>query len=136
MSGESDIHKRLVHHLAQYVRERHDTDGNLALFFDGNATGGERPRRIEGHLPDLSAFDVPKTFTIIGEAKTTRDIETVRSQRQIRTFMDHLALQKRSFFYLAVPFFLQPRAHHVLQCCRDERHRTVESTVLYFSAAE
>ena len=132
MSGESDIHERLVHHLAMHIRERHDTDGNLALFVDDNAVGSERPLRIESHLPDLSAFDVPKTFMILGEAKTARDIETARSQRQIRAFMDHLALRKRSFFYLAVPFFLLSRACNVLRNCRDERHDAVEATVVYF----
>lgn len=111
MSGESEEHTFLVSQLADFVRKQHGGMGNLALYFDDQALGRERPQRIGSHLPDLYAEDVPRTFVVIGEAKTRLDLITSRSRRQISTFVDYLALHKAAFFYLAVPVLATPTAN-------------------------
>jgi len=110
MSGESDEHVLLVTHLRKFVNREHGAAGNLALFFDGQVRGRERPLRIGGYLPDLYAEDVPRTFVVMGEAKTHRDLVSPRSRRQIGTFVRHLALYESAFFYLAVPTLAKPAA--------------------------
>ena len=110
MSGESDEHALLVSSLTDFVREQHGGTGNLALFLDDQKRGRERPQRIGGHLPDLYAEDVPRTFVVIGEAKTYSDLITPRSRRQLDAFMRYLDLHDAAFFYLAVPLMAKPTA--------------------------
>ena len=110
MSGESDEHALLVMRLTDFVKQKHGASGNLALFFDDQVCGRERPLRIGSYLPDLYAEDVPRTFVIIGEAKTHRDLVSSRSRQQIGTFVRHLALYESAFFYLAVPILSKPVA--------------------------
>ena len=115
MSGESDEHARLVAGLTSFVRDQHGGSGNLALYFDDNRSERERPHRIGGHLPDLYAVDVPRTFVIIGEAKTQADLITPRSRRQLASFVRYLALHDAAFLYLAVPILAKPTATTLLR---------------------
>lgn len=115
MSGESDEHALLVSSLTAFVRERHGAAGNLALYLDDQKMGRERPQRIGGHLPDLYAQDVPRTFMVIGEAKTKADLITPRSRRQLASFVRYLTLHEAAFLYLAVPFIAKPTAKKLMR---------------------
>ncbi len=110
MSGESNEHAFLVTHLTNFVAKQHGCGGNLALYFDDQMYGRERPQRIGNYLPDLYAEDVPRTFVVIGEAKTHLDLISARSRRQLGTFLRYLALYDAAFFYLAVPTLAKPAA--------------------------
>ena len=129
MSGESDEHAVLVSKLTTFVRERHGAAGNLALYLDDQKMGRERPQRISGHLPDLYAQDVPRTFVVIGEAKTQADLITPRSRRQLASFVRYLALHEAAFFYLAVPFIARPTATKLMRELQGA-HGTVGSNIL------
>ena len=129
MSGESDEHAVLVLRLTAFVRERHGAAGNLALYLDDQKMGRERPQRIGGHLPDLYAQDVPRTFVVIGEAKTQADLITPRSRRQLASFVRYLALHEAAFFYLAVPFIARPTATKLMREL-EAAHGTVGSHIL------
>lgn len=129
MSGESDEHAALVSSLAATVRERHGATGNLALYLDDNNRERERPQRVGGHLPDLYAENVPRTFVVIGEAKTGADLTTPRSRRQLLAFLHYLKLYDTAYFYLAVPVLTKPAAFailHELGC----KYETVKTHVL------
>ena len=129
MSGESEDHALLVAGLTAAVKERHGSEGNLVLFLDDNATEREHPPRIGGHLPDLYAQNVPRTFVIIGEAKTRLDLISPRSRRQLSAFLRYLALFDSAFFYLAVPVLARPVASSLLReigC----GHHTFETRIL------
>lgn len=129
MSGESDEHVVLVSRLTAFVRERHGAAGNLALYLDDQRVGRERPQRIGGHLPDLYAQDVPRTFVVIGEAKTQSDLITPRSRRQLAAFVRYLALHEVAFFYLAVPSIAKPTATKLMREL-EAAHGTVGSHLL------
>lgn len=129
MSGESDEHAVLVSRLTAFVRERHGAAGNLALYLDDQQRGRERPQRIGGHLPDLYAQDVPRTFVVIGEAKTQADLTTPRSRRQLASFVRYLALHEAGFFYLAVPFLARPTATKLMRALEAD-YGTVGSHIL------
>jgi hypothetical protein len=131
MSGESDRHVRLVEMLIDTVNKRHTPRLGLMLFADHHKFGASRPSRIGGHTPDLYAHDVPVTFRIIGEAKTTNDLDTDRSVRQMAAFFDHLALYPGSSFYLAVPWFAVARAEQVVRAIRRADHAGVSSFILF-----
>ena len=110
MSGESDEHALLVARLTHYVKQKHGCKRNLAVYLDDQARGRERPQRIGNYLPDLYAEDVPRTFVVIGEAKTQLDLISPRSRRQLLAFLQYIALYDTAFFYLAVPMFAKPTA--------------------------
>ena len=110
MSGESDEHAFLVARLTDFVTKEHGCGGRLALYMDDQVRGRERPQRIGPHLPDLYAEDVPRTFVVIGEAKTQADLVSPRSRGQIGAFLRYLALYDAAYFYLVVPTLAKPAA--------------------------
>ncbi len=130
MSGESAAHARLVKALVHFVRERHQPPRGLVVFADHHDFGSDRPPRIGRHMPDVFASDLPVSFRLIGEAKTGADLETDRTRRQIRAFLDHLSLYPGSSFYLAVPPLALARARFVLRSVTVEgNHGEVSMTV-------
>ena len=100
------------------------------VFADHHRFGNDRPATIGGYIPDVFASDVPATFQVVGEAKTSADLETKRSRRQIIAFLDHLALYERSSFYLAVPYFTAPRARYIVKLARRAEHDAVATEIL------
>lgn len=110
MSGESDEHALLVARLTDFVKQEHGCGRNLAVYLDDRMRGRERPQRIGNYLPDLYAEDVPRTFVVIGEAKTHLDLVSARSRHQLQTFLQYISLYDTAFFYLAVPMFAKPTA--------------------------
>ena len=85
--SESPQHLRLVRAILTYVGREFPDATALAVFDDtAVSASGERPPRINGYVPDVYAADVPPSMTIIGEAKTRRDLETARSREQIASF--------------------------------------------------
>lgn len=129
MSGESNEHAFLVASLGDFVKEKYGANGNLALYMDDNVRGRERPPKINGRLPDLYAENVPRTFIIIGEAKTYDDLITPRSHSQIADFMSYLNLHKEGFFYLSVPFFAKPHATTIMRELGSE-YKMVKTRIL------
>jgi hypothetical protein len=132
MSGESAQHIKLVERLLATVHVQHQTKQGIMVLADHRSYGVNQPPMIGGHKPDVFAQDVPETFRIIGEAKTPKDFEEDRSMRQIKAFLDHLALYPNSSFYLAVPWLLQPRANNVIRGLKNGCHDAVRITILPF----
>jgi hypothetical protein len=130
MSGESTLHIRLVECLERRVRERHTTERGLLMLVDHDRYGSDRPHRVNGYCPDLFASNLPTTFEILGEAKTTPDLERPRSHAQIVAFLDHLALRPGGWFYLCVPLLSVARARHLLARLRSNQHAGVTAEVI------
>src|SRR5260370_41744437 len=104
MSGESAKHIALIERLLSVIEERHGTSQGIMVFADHRRFPLGQPPTIGGYKPDVLAHDLPITFRIIGEAKTS-DLGDDRSLRQIGAFLDHLRLYPNGTFYLAVPWF-------------------------------
>jgi hypothetical protein len=115
MSGESSTHTILVENLIRVVDLRHKHTRGFTMFADHHRFGSDRPPMIGGFTPDLFASDVPESFRIIGEAKTSSDLDSMRTHFQIRAFLEHLSLYENGMFYLAVPLFVGPRARYLLK---------------------
>jgi hypothetical protein len=99
------------------------------LLADHRAFGLNRPFSIGGYTPDLFASDLPTTFEVVGEAKSASDLETERSGRQIRAFLDHLSLRPDSSFYLSVPPFTRSRAYAILTGLIQPEHSSIHIEV-------
>lgn len=93
----------------------------LTLFDDtAEPVRREKPPRINGHVPDVYAVDAPPTVMIVGEAKTQKDLETIRSREQIGCFLDHLAVRPNGVFILAVPLEAAATARGIIGAlCRE-----------------
>jgi hypothetical protein len=133
MSGESAQHVNLVERLVATVEQRHQTSRGIVVFADHHKFGINQPPMIGGYKPDVFAQDLPETFRVIGEAKTPDDFKSERSLRQIEAFLNHLALYENSTFYLAVPWFLKPRANYVIRDLSRSEHTSIKISILSFA---
>ena len=101
---ESATHAGLVQAIIDYMEREFGTLAEIAVREDVVlARRGERPPRVGGFVPDVYATDVPTTRTLIGEAKTQRDLETDHSRQQIEAFLSYLAQTPNGVFVLSVP---------------------------------
>jgi len=132
MSGESRAHTNLVENLIDAVESRHKHLRGFTMFADHHSFGNDRPPMIGGFTPDLFASDVPESFRIIGEAKTSLDLDNERTHFQIRAFLEHLSLRPNGMFYLAVPLFAGPRARYLVKSCLKSDGTKVITEVLTF----
>jgi ATP-dependent helicase YprA (DUF1998 family) len=81
---------------------------------------GERPPMIGGYVPDVYVTNVPTTFTVIGEAKTRKDLETEHSQAQVRAFLRFLAHTSGGVFILSVPLAAGATARRIVNIASKE----------------
>lgn len=125
MSGETRAHTLLVERLIVHVQAKHRPPRGLLVLADHHSFGSNRPQQIAGYTPDLFASDLPATFEVIGEAKTMADLQSDRSQRQIRAFLDYLSLRPQASFYLVVPPFQRQRSAAILDTLRVAAHSNV-----------
>lgn len=103
--AESTQHLQLLQRILDYVWLNFGKLYSLSILHDLPTTvGGEKPPRLGGFSPDVYAIDVPVTITIIGEAKTARDLETEHSRRQLTAFITHLNSQSNGVLIVAVPW--------------------------------
>lgn len=104
----------MVQAIASWVGTRYGDDPGLCIFLDAADTPpGCKPPPISGYIPDVLARTVPASFVIIGEAKWYRDLETRRSQAQLRAYLNYLALQRDAQLVLATPWVLAGRARAI-----------------------
>lgn len=102
--SESAAHVELVDRIVGWITDQHREKRTLCVFRDGDFVGATvRPAPINNFVPDVFAEDTPPTFTTIGEAKTATDLETKRSQLQIRAFIDFLSIRPRPQLIIATP---------------------------------
>ena len=113
--AESSQHAALVQIIIGYIKREHAEVTALGIVNDlSSAIGAEKPNRIEGFVPDVYAFDAPRTTTIIGEAKTKEDLETERSRKQTAAFLSHLRYQDAGVLIMAVPWQVKRRAQAIV----------------------
>lgn len=104
--GESKEHSILVNAIEVWIEKNKCNKDNICLLIDSGLTpAAKRPKSINGHVPDIFAENLKQEkWIIIGEAKTSRDLVTKRSEKQIKAFIEYCALFKKTLFILAVPW--------------------------------
>ncbi len=113
--AESLQHLQLVRAILDYIGREHREIGYLAVLHDlPGVLRGDKPPRIAGFVPDVYAVNVPSTMTIIGEAKTQRDLETEHSRAQVRAFIEFLSSKDKGVLVIAVPWQAVPRARAII----------------------
>ena len=107
----SEKHDALLGAVCAFADERYRVqEGEWLVRVDAPDT--EKPMSVEGFRPDFSARR--KDFCILGEAKTARDLASLRSNEQIAAYIRYLArfsdevgrkttTKRRAVLILAVP---------------------------------
>ena len=116
--GETKEHSNLVEGMFNYVKKSfpyYRVSADIQ-----NRTGDEIPLKIGGYRPDLFAYYEKDGSHIIGEAKTSRDLESRHSIDQIKAFLNYLKTKNNSDFMLSVPYESADRAKVVLKFIREE----------------
>lgn len=113
--AESNQHRALVLRLERFAELLQAKTPYLIVKLDLPGSRWERPPKLEGFVPDLLAQTVPKAMTVIGEAKTERDLESEHSGRQIVGYLTYLLSSEYPAFVLSVPWTAAASARAVVR---------------------
>lgn len=121
--SETLAHTRLVGVIVRWLRVEYAAVPGLCLFCDcPPVLETEKPAPIEGFFPDVCALCTPPALTLIGEAKTTPDLESPRSYRQFMAFLRFLAARPKPTLVLATPWQATATAKNVIKQAQRESH--------------
>lgn len=105
--GESLGHADLVQEIVAWVSRRHGDNRGLSLVHDSVSTpSGRKPWPVGGFVPDVIAQTFPPSFFLIGEAKSSLDLGTVRTRKQLEMFVRHLAIHQSPVLVVATPLLM------------------------------
>ena len=111
-------HELMVFHLIQWLDEREapfrpQTLSTECSLYPKIKTA---PPIINDHRPDLFAVSkASDPSCLIGEAKTTRDLETYRTEFQLRSFVRYLIEVGHGYLVLGVTWNSVPSARSLLR---------------------
>jgi hypothetical protein len=119
--SESADHVRLVDRIVIWLNEHYCNKPTLCIFRDGDFVGlTSRPPIVNQFVPDVFAEDTPPTITAIGEAKIATDIESKRSQIQLRAFIEFLSIRPKPQLIVAAPPVALNTARRIVQLAKAE----------------
>lgn len=104
--SESEHHRILVHALAREIAGNSVWAKPPVVYCDiqeGTITS-DAPPLIGSNRPDVFARDIGAALSIIGEAKTSEDIDNRHTFDQLESFFDYLRVQPRAELWMAVPW--------------------------------
>jgi hypothetical protein len=111
---------RLVSNIVHWIRETRACDDLCILVDDPTEAGLDKPPNIGGYQPDVFAKAVVRQpITIIGEAKTTYDLETNRSELQLISYLSYLKSASDPFLVMSTSWVVQRTAKGLLCHLRD-----------------
>jgi hypothetical protein len=115
--GETELHRRLARSLASLVRARRS--GSWFLFLDVSDEVSEGCPPILGtSCPDLYARETPDSHLVIGEAKNSRDLDNLHTEKQFGEYFAHLAAQESGELIVAVPLLSAGAAHRLCRIAK------------------
>lgn len=99
--AESDLHAELV---TRIVKSLEDEGRKFFLFVDGRGGNGSIPPTLQNYRPDVFARDNNSKVAIIGEAKTSNDIDNPHTECQLVSYFNFLAQEGTGRLMLSVPW--------------------------------
>lgn len=81
---------------------------------------GELPRNIGANRPDIYARDILTGRTVIGEAKTTNDIDNKHTCVQLASYFEYLSLQSEAELWIGVPWMSAGTAIRISKLVRRQ----------------
>ncbi len=105
--GESSKHAELVDDIVWWVKTKYPGHLGLSVLRDAlDSPSGKKTWPIGGYFPDLIAQTSPRSFFIIGEAKSAADMGTAHTAAQLRAYLDFLTFQPEPILILATPLVM------------------------------
>jgi hypothetical protein len=118
---ESSQHQKLLARLVTFVASEFTLLYSLVITDDlPKPIGSQKPPLISGYRPDLYGADAPVTTVIIGEAKTSGDLETGHSMRQYRAFFAYLGDSPSGVLVISVEWNSMAAARRVFKKLKKE----------------
>lgn len=109
---ESNVHQILVVRLVHEVLRAMGRDSKVCRV-DGIQSLGNAPPTLNGHRPDVFAFN--RDIRVIGEAKPPSDLESERSLRQLKAFAEYVDSEPSCHLVLAVYWETSFTARNILR---------------------
>lgn len=130
--GESSTHMMLVKELVRWISEHCLGGDSGGLLHDGpECTPSRKSRSIGGFTPDVLAQRPCGDGVVIGEAKTSGDIDNMHSNAQLTAYMKRCAEQGDGLLVVAVPWHQSRRMESIIRHIkRRNALDDVESVVL------
>ncbi len=102
----SRSHEQLVESIVQWIRKDEVFAQNIALHVDSvlEIARYPYPPNINGHIPDVYAKEMKRSTEIIGEAKTSKDLEFPRTKVQLEAYVEYLKNKPRGVLIVATPW--------------------------------
>ena len=110
----------MVEKIIGHVRSKFPDCGVCVLYDLPQTPNGSKPPLIEGYRPDVLAENVPASFTLIGEAKTVKDLETPHSKNQFKAYLTYLRLRPNPHLVVATPWYAVNSARTFLAAAQRE----------------
>lgn len=105
-----------------WLQAQHPTAGTLSVFADCVFCEHlPNPPLVSGFIPDIYAQGIGMARTIVGEAKTPRDLETPRSRAQFDAFLTHLSECQNAQFVVATPWVSVNSAKAIVRSIKKRR---------------
>ena len=111
--AESSHHQGLVSRAAKAVRKALCGHGRFMCFVDGSPVSDGFPPEVEGYRPDVYA--TTERIVVVGEAKPPWDVESRRSEHQLRAFLHYVEQEPCRHMVLAVHWSSAATAKSVLR---------------------
>lgn len=120
--SESEQHRFLVRALASDIVSDTRWNKSPVVYFDlQDLVSSEPPPYIGSNRPDVFARDLSTGRTLIGEAKTTDDIDNQHTIDQLTSFFDYLHTRSEGELWIGVPWL---SAGTAIRVCKLIRKRT------------
>jgi len=74
-----------------------------------------KPTEVAGFIPDVIGPGLPGGAVVVGEAKTTRDLENQHTRQQLEAYLRYCAARPGSIFVFAVPWHMTRYARSLLK---------------------
>lgn len=127
----SQCHENLVLAILNWLQIQRQAAGEISISADCVSCGHlPNPPALNGFIPDVYAVGIVQTITIIGEAKTPRDLETPRSRAQFESFIMHLANLRMSQLVIATPWVSVNSAKAIIRSIKKKQ--SVDNVDLVF----
>ncbi len=118
--SESDHHRILVEALAREIFTDPSWIAEPIVYCDiiEGPAATKLPPIIGCNRPDVFARDIGSSSLVIGEAKTSVDIDNKHTFEQLESFFDYLRLHHRGELWMGVPWL---SAGTAMRVCRHAR---------------
>ena len=98
--AEKKEHANLRKIIKEYV-ETNLSRYSLTIIEDASSNSlGESVPPIRGYIPDLYGYSFDHGIQVIGEAKTSNDINNKHTEKQLRAFLEHLNIYNKKGYLI------------------------------------